>query len=90
MIKQFQHLFRLEDATLDFTEDALLHLAEKALKRKTGARALRAVLDEYMLDLMYDLPDYEATGVTFLLDTDSFLENTPLSDLAQQRAKESA
>ncbi|MCZ6836869.1 MAG: ATP-dependent Clp protease ATP-binding subunit ClpX [Planctomycetota bacterium] len=90
LIRQYQHLFRMEEATLEFTQDALDLIAVKALKRKTGARALRAVLDEIMLDLMYDLPDYEAGGVTFIIDAESMESKTQLAELAQRRAKESA
>ncbi len=90
LVRQYQHMFRLENASLEFTDDGLTHLAEQALKRKTGARALRAVLDEYMLDLMYDLPDYDAAGVTFVIDAEALTESTPLEQLPQQRAKESA
>ena len=65
LIDQFQHLFRIEGAELEFTESALTEIAKRALKRETGARALRAVMDELMLDMMYDLPDFEHDGATF-------------------------
>ena len=90
LIRQYQYLFRLEEAMLEFTDEALKLIAEKALTRKTGARALRAVLDEYMLDMMYDLPDYDAAGVTFVLDEESLEGKSPLATLPQSRAKESA
>lgn len=56
LIKQYQHLFNFEDITLEFKEDALKEIAKKALMRKTGARGLRAILEELLQDLMYDLP----------------------------------
>ena len=90
LIRQYQYLFHLEDAMLEFTDDALKLIAEKALTRKTGARALRAVLDEFMIDMMYDLPDYDAAGVTFILDEESLESKSPLATLPQSRAKESA
>ena len=90
LIRQYQYLFHLEDAMLEFTDDALKLIAEKALTRKTGARALRAVLDEIMIDMMYDLPDYDAAGVTFILDEESLESKSPLATLPQSRAKESA
>ncbi len=60
------------------------------MKRDTGARALRAVLDEYMLDIMYELPEGQSSGVTYLLDADSIRNRTPLADIPQRKAKESA
>ena len=90
LMRQYQYLFHLEDAMLEFTDDALKLIAEKALTRKTGSRALRAVLDEFMIDMMYDLPDYDAAGVTFVLDEESLESKSPLATLPQSRAKESA
>ncbi len=90
LIKQYQHLFSLEGATLQFTEGALALLAERALERETGARALRAVLDEYMLDIMYELPDVDSAGVTYLVDADDIANKRQISELMKQKAKESA
>ena len=90
LAKQYQHLFSLEGASLEFTEDALDHIADQAMGRDTGARALRAVLDEFMLDIMYDLPDIDAAGVTFLVDADAIANRVGIHELRQQRAKESA
>ena len=56
LVKQYQAMFAHEGAELHFTEDALHAIAKKAQDRKTGARALRAILEEVMLDMMFDLP----------------------------------
>ncbi len=56
LVKQYQKLFELDGVTLEFTPDALKAIAEEALKRKTGARGLRAILEEVMLEVMYDVP----------------------------------
>jgi len=56
LTKQYQRLFELEDIRLRFTEGSLSAIAKKALKRKSGARGLRSVMEEAMLDVMYDLP----------------------------------
>jgi ATP-dependent Clp protease ATP-binding subunit ClpX len=56
LIKQYQKLFEMESVQLKFTEGALSAIAKEAIKRKTGARGLRAILEECMLDVMYDLP----------------------------------
>jgi ATP-dependent Clp protease ATP-binding subunit ClpX len=57
LIKQYQLLFEMENVKLKFTEGALVAIAQEAVKRKTGARGLRAILEECMLDVMYELPD---------------------------------
>jgi ATP-dependent Clp protease ATP-binding subunit ClpX len=67
LVKQYQKFFRLEGSELDFTPSALRKIAERALKRDTGARALRAVCEEIMLDLMYRLPD-EGQGGKYVID----------------------
>jgi ATP-dependent Clp protease ATP-binding subunit ClpX len=90
VVRQYQHLFALEDARLEFTEEALNAIADVAMKRETGARALRAVLDEFMLEMMYELPDYDSAGVTFTVDAEDILQGTSLANLRQQKVKESA
>ena len=57
LVKQYQRLFELHKVELQFTPGALRATAEKALARKTGARALRAVVEETLLNTMYELPD---------------------------------
>ena len=56
LVKQYQRFFQLEDVELEFTDDALEAIADQALNRKTGARGLRAILEEVLLGVMYDLP----------------------------------
>jgi len=56
LVKQYEKLFELEEVELKFTEEALLAVASDALKRKSGARGLRAILESVMLDIMYDIP----------------------------------
>jgi len=57
--KQYQKLFEFENVKLKFTEGAIYAIAEKAVSQKTGARGLRSVLEEHMLDIMFDLPSQE-------------------------------
>lgn len=59
LLKQFKKLFELEGISLKFTDSALLAIAQEALKRKTGARGLRAIMENSLLDIMYDLPSME-------------------------------
>ncbi|CUH47313.1 ATP-dependent Clp protease ATP-binding subunit ClpX [Ruegeria atlantica] len=56
LVKQYQRLFELEDAELAFTDDALKSIAKKAIERKTGARGLRSILEDILLDTMFELP----------------------------------
>src|SRR6476661_8131634 len=62
LAKQYQRLFELEGVKLSFTEDALRAIAEEAHRRKSGARGLRAIVEEVMLDVMYEIPSL--TGVS--------------------------
>ena len=57
--KQFRKLFEMEGVELEFRADALAAIARKALKRKTGARGLRTIVESVLLDTMYDLPSLE-------------------------------
>ena len=59
LVKQYQRLFELEDAKLKFTDDALTAIAKRAIERKTGARGLRSILEDLLLDTMYELPGTE-------------------------------
>ncbi len=61
-------MFSLEGPKLTYTPRALRAIAEKALKRATGARALRAVMEEVMLDMMYELPDQPNEGTEYVVD----------------------
>lgn len=58
IIKQYKKLFSIDNVELNFEEDALRAIAAKSIKRKTGARGLRAILEENMIDIMYELPEY--------------------------------
>ncbi len=60
LIKQYQRLFELEDVALNFTDDALVAIAKRAIARKTGARGLRSILEDILLDTMFDLPGLDS------------------------------
>jgi ATP-dependent Clp protease ATP-binding subunit ClpX len=68
LVKQYQKFFRMENSEVEFTPSALELIAARALKRDTGARALRAVCEEIMLDLMYRLPDQGQGGKYVITD----------------------
>ena len=56
ILKQYQKLLALDEVKLEFGEDALTAIAKKAMEKDTGARALRAIIEEFMLDIMYEIP----------------------------------
>ena len=58
LVKQYKKLFAIDDVELNFEEEALRAIAAKSIERKTGARGLRAILEETMIDIMYELPEY--------------------------------
>ena len=62
IIKQYQKLLELDEVELKFEDDALHAIAEKAMEKETGARALRAIIEEFMLDIMYEIPKDENIG----------------------------
>ena len=62
ILKQYEHLLSLDEVQLVFDEDALLAIAERAMEKDTGARALRAILEEIMLDIMYEIPKDDSIG----------------------------
>ena len=74
LVKQYQKMFRFENVELDFEEDALEAIADEAIKRASGARGLRAVLEEVLLDIMYDLPGREDIS-TVVIDREVVCRN---------------
>jgi len=73
IVKQYQRIFEYENVNLRFTEDALSSIADKALERKIGARGLRVILEDLMLDIMYQLPSL--TNVSECVITREVVEN---------------
>ncbi|MDF0596178.1 ATP-dependent Clp protease ATP-binding subunit ClpX [Psychromarinibacter halotolerans] len=60
LVKQYQRLFELEDVALTFTDDALAAIAKRAIERKTGARGLRSIMEDILLNTMFDLPGMDS------------------------------
>jgi ATP-dependent Clp protease ATP-binding subunit ClpX len=73
MLKQYQKLLAMENVKLTFDDDALRELARQALKRKTGARGLRAILEHLMLDVMYEAPSDDKTPRAINITRDAIL-----------------
>ena len=73
ILKQYQKLLVLDEVKLEFDEGALEAIAEQALKKKTGARALRAIIEKFMLDIMYEIPKDDTIGSVTI--TRDYIEN---------------
>ena len=74
ILKQYQKLLALDEVRLDFDDDALEAIAEKAMEKDTGARALRAIIEEFMLDIMYEIPKDDSIGEVTI--TRAYIEGT--------------
>ena len=74
ILKQYQKLLALDEVKLEFEDDSLRAIAEKAVKKNTGARALRAIIEEFMLDIMYEIPKDDSIGEVVI--TRSYIEGT--------------
>jgi len=89
IVKQYKKLFAIDDVELEFEDEALLAIAELALKRKTGARGLRTIMEEIMLDVMYELP--ELAGYKVIITEDVVLKNAkPIYSTNTKNLKKSA
>ena len=84
ILKQYQKLLALDEVSLDFDEGALEAIAEKAMEKDTGARALRAIIEEFMLDIMYEIPKDDNIGQVTI--TREYIEGTggPVIQLRSQ------
>lgn len=89
LYKQYQRFFEMDNAELEFTDDALRALASKALKRDTGARALRSITEELMMDLMYQLPEEPKPG-SYVITRDIVEGKASLAAAKRHIRKESA
>ena len=74
ILKQYQKLLELDEVKLEFDEEALHAIAKKAMERETGARALRAIIEEFMLDIMYEIPKDDSIGIVTI--TKEYIEGT--------------
>ena len=74
LVNQYKYLFDIDEVELDFRTEALLEIAKKALKRKTGARGLRSIMEELLMDTMFELPNIDLEKV--IVDENSVLHST--------------
>ena len=87
LIRQYQKLFEMEGVNLRFTDSALSAIAKEAVKRKSGARGLRAIMEHCMLDVMYDIPSIENVKEC-VMGEDVVLHNEPPILLYEQTKKQ--
>ena len=73
LVKQYTKMLELDNVELEFTEEALAAVSEKAIERKTGARGLRSIIEEALIDIMYDVPSSE--DVTKVVITDKTIND---------------
>ena len=90
LVKQYQRLFELEDVKLTFTDDALSAIAKRAIERKTGARGLRSIMEDILLDTMFDLPGTENAEEVVVNDEAVTSDAAPLTIYADQKESASA
>jgi ATP-dependent Clp protease ATP-binding subunit ClpX len=90
LTKQYAKLFELEEVKLTFEETALRAIAGKALKRGTGARGLRAILEELLTEVMFDLPTREDVEEVKVTETSVLNGTPPLLEISPQRKKKEA
>jgi len=74
LVKQYQKMFRLENVELEVRDSALAAIARRAIKRRTGARGLRSIVESLLLDIMYDLPSLK--NLERVVIDESTVENT--------------
>jgi len=88
LVKQYQRLFELEDTKLNFTDDALNAIAKRAIERKTGARGLRSILEEILLDTMFDLPGLDEVTEVVVNEEAVSSEANPLMIYAENQKED--
>jgi len=86
LARQYQKLFEMDGVTLRFTDDALRAIAKEAMARKTGARGLRAILEDTMLDVMYELPSLADVKECIVSEETVRLKQRPHMVLGHQKA----
>ena len=90
LVKQYQRLFELEDAKLKFTDDALSAIAKRAIERKTGARGLRSIMEDILLDTMFELPGTEGVEEVVVNEEAVTSEAQPLLIYTERKKEEPA
>jgi len=88
LVNQYKHLFEIDDVELVFRDEALIEIAKKAIKRKTGARGLRSIMEELLMEPMYELPDENLEKI--IIDENSVISNSDPIKLLKSSKNKSA
>lgn len=87
ILKQYQKLLELDEVKLEFDDEAIAAIADEAVKKKTGARALRAIIEKFMLDIMYEIPKDDNIGKVII--TRDYIENNGSPRIIMRGTEES-
>jgi ATP-dependent Clp protease ATP-binding subunit ClpX len=87
-VKQYQRLFGVENCKLEFTDEALVAIARRAMRKETGARGLRSIMEDVMLDIMFDLP--ENSGSTYVINERNVAGTEPVVPIREAARHKSA
>ena len=88
LVNQYKHLFEIDNVELVFRDEALTEIAKKAIKRKTGARGLRSIMEELLMEPMYELPDENLEKI--IIDENSVISNSDPIKLLKSSKNKSA
>jgi len=88
LVNQYKHLFEIDDVELTFREEALLEIAKQAIKRKTGARGLRSIMEDILMETMFELPDIDLEKV--IIDENTVISKTEPIKLLKTSPKKSS
>ena len=88
LVNQYKHLFDIDNVDLNFREEALVEIAKKAIKRKTGARGLRSIMEELLMETMFELPDDNLEKV--IIDENTVISNSDPIKLLKSKKKKSS
>ena len=88
LVNQYSHLFEIDNVELSFRDEALKEIAKQAIKRKTGARGLRSIMEEILMDTMFNLPDHDLEKV--IIDENSVISKTEPIKLLKTKSKKTS
>ena len=88
LVNQYKHLFEIDDVELTFRNEALIEIAKQAIKRKTGARGLRSIMEEILMETMFGLPDADLEKV--IIDENTVISKSDPIKLLKTKVKKSS
>ena len=88
LVNQYKHLFEIDDVDLTFRDEALIEIAKQAIKRKTGARGLRSIMEDILMETMFELPNKDLEKV--IIDENTVISKTEPIKLLKTPSKKSS